>query len=86
MGAGLPPNPTVTSILVGAPNPVLLPKLPVDELPNPPPRGCEPKEVVTGEPSPDCGACPGIWYVEPTFDGKLIPPLLAPPSFSCVRP
>ena len=28
MGAGLPPKPTVTSILVGAPNPGLLPKLP----------------------------------------------------------
>ena len=25
-------------------------------------------------------------YVVPAFDGNCMPPLLAPPSFSCVRP
>jgi hypothetical protein len=80
-GAGFPPNPVTTSA-APAPKPVLLPKLlgvavAVDALPNwlPLPRGCVPQEFVTG-------AAVGKPGVAAPLDGKLIPPLLAPPSFS----
>ena len=43
--------------------------------------------VATGAPKlPGCCTAVGGVYVVPAFGGKVMPPLLAPPSFSCVRP
>ena len=85
-GAFLPPQPCVTSAVGAAPQDgagvamlVLFAK------------GCEPQAVATGAGGPKLAggaAAPaaGGVYVVPTFAGKVIPPLLAPASFSCVRP
>ena len=84
-GAFLPPHPAVTSVVAVAPQ--------VAAVGTPKPAGAGvPKlwviVVATGAPKL-LGCCPtagGGVYVVPTLGGKVIPPLLAPASFSCVRP
>jgi len=82
-GAGLPPNPVTTSAAAGAPNPVLLPKpdagAETGALPKPPPLGAPKPVGAVGW----MGAG-GVYVVPPV--GGAMPPLLAPFSFSCVRP
>lgn len=67
------PNPLGAGAAAGAPKP-----------------GLPPKPAGAGEPKPlgalGAGVALGGVYVVPTFAGRAIPPLLAPPSFSCVRP
>ena len=76
-GPGLPPYPVIISGVVGAANPAGagVPKLWATG-------------AATGAPKL-LGCCPagaGGVYVVPALDGNCMPPLLAPPSFSCVRP
>ena len=97
-GADLPPHPVTTSALtaVGFSNPVGPPKLVAEGAPPTLlllPRGCEPQDWATvvdvgapNIPGLDCATGAGGVYVVPALVGKEIPPLLAPPSFSCVRP
>jgi len=95
-GAFFPPNPVTTSA-DSVPKAGAAPKLELgagvgdepkpgaalDTLPNPLPlaKGCDPHELVTG-----AGFVLGTLDVVDPLLGNCNPPLLAPPSFSCVRP
>ena len=71
---------------VPLPNPLFMGGVP-NELVDPNPAGCVPKPVfIPGWLLTFTVPCPGGMYVVPALGGICIPPLLAPPSFSCVRP